>query len=71
MLRSLFIATAILAGSFCCDISAASARIVSYGNPSSHFNIHGVNYGSMRWERQQGNRRALFGRSIRRSRRWR
>lgn len=47
------------------ELPTVEARIVHRGNPSAHANVHGINYGSMRWERKQGYRRALFGRSHR------
>ena len=65
MLRVFFLVLALLATISWCDGQSAEARIISRGNPGSHYNVHGVNYGSMRWERKQGNRRSLFGRTQR------
>jgi len=43
----------------------AEARVISRGNPYANSNVHGINYGSMKWERERGNRRSLFQRSRR------
>jgi len=42
------------------DTPTSQARVISRGNQHQFFNIHGVNYRSMKWERERGNRRALF-----------
>ena len=65
MLRILILSTGVLAAVLVFDARSAQARIISYGNPGSHFNVHGMNYGSMKWERKKGNRRPLFHRSRR------
>jgi hypothetical protein len=65
MLRILILSLATCSFFLTTDCQSAQARIISRGNPGSHYNIHGMNYGSMRWERQQGNRRALFNRGRR------
>ncbi len=65
MLRSLILSAAVFSATLFCDGQTARARIISRGNPGSHFNVHGINYGSMKWERQQGNRRPLFQRGRR------
>jgi hypothetical protein len=36
--------------------STSSAITISKNNPYRSFNISGINYGSMNWERTQGNR---------------
>ena len=36
--------------------STSSAVIISKNNPYRSFNISGINYGSMNWERTHGNR---------------
>ncbi len=56
----------VLAATMSLEMPQAEARVISRGNPYSSGNIHGVNYRSMRWERQQGNRGSVFGRSYRR-----
>lgn len=40
-----------------------SAAPISKNNPYRSFNISGVNYGSMNWERSQGNRSSRSYRS--------
>jgi hypothetical protein len=65
MLRILFLTLVLFSISLAGDCQPAEARIISRGNPGSHYNIHGMNYGSMRWERQQGNRRPIFQRGRR------
>ena len=37
----------------CCGLFATEARAVSPRNPYRTFNLSGVNYGSMQWERAQ------------------
>jgi len=66
MLRTIFLLTVSVAVVLLYNGQTADARIISFGNPSSSFNISGVNYGSMKWEREHGNRRSLF-RGFRRS----
>ena len=65
MFRTIILTVTVIAICLLCDSQPAQARIISRGNPGSHFNVHGINYGSMRWERQHGNRRALFNRGRR------
>ena len=65
MLRMLILFIAVVAALFLVDAQRAQARHLSYGNPGKYFNVHGVTYGSMKWERERGNRRALFQRSRR------
>jgi hypothetical protein len=36
--------------------STGSAGVISKNNPYRSFNISGINYGSMNWERTHGNR---------------
>ena len=61
MLRFLTISIAILVVQLY-DTQATEARVISRGNPGRHFNIHGINYSSMKWERDRDNRRPLFKR---------
>lgn len=37
----------------CCCLVASDARAVSPRNPYRSFNLSGINYGSMQWERAQ------------------
>ena len=62
----LFVVSWLLAALMFMEMPQAEARVISRANPYSSGNIHGVNYRSMQWERQQGNRRPIFGRSYRR-----
>ena len=41
----------------------SSAAPISKNNPYRSFNISGINYGSMNWERSQGNRSSRSYRS--------
>ncbi len=41
---------------FAWPISAEGANRVSKNNPYRSFNISGINYGAMQWERENGNR---------------
>lgn len=43
--------------------SSSSANPISKNNPYRSFNISGINYGSMNWERSQGNRSSRSYRS--------
>jgi hypothetical protein len=36
--------------------SESSAGVISKNNPYRSFNISGINYGSLKWERSHGNR---------------
>ena len=65
MHRTLLLSVAFFSITLLCDGQSAHARILSRGNPGSHFNVHGITYGSMKWERQQGNRRPLLQRGRR------
>ena len=65
MFRILFLSLVLLSISLAADSQPVEARIISRGNPGSHYNVHGMNYGSMRWERQQGNRRPMLQRGRR------
>jgi hypothetical protein len=54
MLRRIALVLAV-AGAVCaCDARLADAGPVSTRNPYRSFNITGVNYGSMQWERSNG-----------------
>ena len=57
MLRNLAIAF-LVAAATTWSAAAASAAPVSANNPYRSFNITGVNYASMKWERSQGSSRA-------------
>ena len=39
--------------------STLSAQIISPNNPYRSFNIHGINYGSQRWEQQHAQKRVV------------
>ena len=65
MLRRSLILASLVFGLFLIELPSAEARLTSRGNPSARSNIHGINYGSMRWERKYGKRRAFFSRSSR------
>ena len=69
MLRRCLVLSSLAFSLLLFELPTAEARIVNRGNPSAHANVHGINYGSMRWERRQGYRRALFS-SSRSHRRW-
>ena len=43
--------------------SESSAGVISKNNPYRSFNISGINYGSMNWERSHGNRSSRSYRS--------
>lgn len=43
--------------------SGSSAGVISKNNPYRSFNISGINYGSMNWERSHGNRSSRSYRS--------
>jgi hypothetical protein len=43
--------------------NCGSANPISKNNPYRSFNISGINYGSMNWERSQGNRSSRSYRS--------
>ena len=62
----LFIGSLLLSAFMLVDMPQSEARVISLRNPSRSVNLTGVNYGSMRWERLQGNRGTVFGRSYRR-----
>lgn len=47
---------ALLAGIFLGG-GSLSAQQISPNNPFRSFNIHGINYGSMRWEQEQAAKR--------------
>lgn len=49
----------------CVEANSVQARLFSVNNPYTSFNLSGVNYGSMKWEREHGNRRAVFSSSRR------
>lgn len=57
MLRNLSIAILMFAATTW-SAAAASAAPISPNNPYRSFNLSGVNYGSMKWERSQGKSRA-------------
>lgn len=65
MLRTLLLTSGIFAAVILIDAQAATARVVSRGNPGRFYNISGITYGSMKWEREHGNRRPVFQRSRR------
>lgn len=67
MLRRSLIIAGLVFGLYLIELPSAEARLTSRGNPSARSNIHGINYGSMRWERKYGKRRAFFNRSSRTS----
>lgn len=53
---------------------SAQAAVISRNNPYRSFNVSGVNYGSMQWERKHGRQSGTswssWGSSNRRFRRW-
>lgn len=51
MFRRVFLATLLTAAAGLAAGPSASGSPVSLNNPYRSFNISGVNYGSMRWER--------------------
>ena len=56
----LSLAIALLAVILVAGAESASARgPISYNNPYRSFNLSGVNYGSMQWERQHHTRGAI------------
>jgi hypothetical protein len=56
MLRKLAILLSLAVALFVVDVRSTAAAPVSTRNPYRSFNISGVNYGSMRWERRHGGR---------------
>jgi len=56
MLRKLGIVAAVAIAALIVDGRPAGAAPVSMRNPYRSFNISGVNYGSMQWERTHGGR---------------
>jgi hypothetical protein len=71
MLRTLALLAATMVATLAFEAQPARGGIVSPGNPSKSFNISGINYGSMKWEQDHGNRRSLFpGRRRANWRRW-
>ena len=62
MVRIVILSIGVAAAGFLFDTSSSEARVTSRGNPGRTYNIHGINYGSMKWERDRGYRRPLFKR---------
>lgn len=61
MFRSFVLFAVVLVAALCFDEqSAQAARRFSLSNPYSNFNVHGITYGSMQWEKDHGNRRSVF-----------
>jgi hypothetical protein len=56
MLRNLALLVSLAGALLAIDVRSTAAAPVSTRNPYRSFNISGVNYGSMRWERQNGGR---------------
>ena len=61
MLRTSILVAATLVAALAFDAQPASARYISRGNPQANFNISGITYGSMKWEKDHGRSRSLFG----------
>lgn len=62
MFRTLLLSLVALAAMLIVDAQTAEARrLFSLRNPYTSFNISGVNYGSVNWERQHGNRSTVYG----------
>ena len=71
MFRTLALLAAVFVATLSFDAQAARAIKFSPNNPYKYFNVHGITYGSMKWEQDHGNRRSLFpGRRGVRHRRW-
>ncbi len=51
MFRKAFVAAAVLVFLELFTASSSSARVISQRNPYRSYNISGINYGSMQWER--------------------
>jgi hypothetical protein len=62
MLRACYTSVFVVAALFVADVPSADAAPVSMRNPYRSFNISGVNYGSMRWERAHRTRRQAANR---------
>ncbi|MGD9633031.1 MAG: hypothetical protein AB7G28_15565 [Pirellulales bacterium] len=54
MIRFLAAATLYMSALFVVSANTAQAGVISRNNPYRSFNISGVNYGSMQWERKHG-----------------
>jgi hypothetical protein len=61
MLRTLALLAATLLATLSVDSQSAHAGIISPNNPRKNFNISGITYGSLKWERDHGHLRSLFG----------
>ena len=59
MLRTLIVLIGVSSVGFLLRAEPAEARTWSPGNPWTQYNIHGLNYRSMKWERDHGNRRPM------------
>lgn len=57
MLRQVILGLVVVAAAVG-SASTSSAGVISKNNPYRSFNISGINYGSMNWERTQGNRQS-------------
>ncbi len=58
MVRKLLLTMVVLAAASACNLGPVAAGPVSLNNPYRSFNISGVNYGSMKWQREHGAGRA-------------
>jgi hypothetical protein len=56
MTRAIAFSLAFLFALIIVGVRSADAGLISNNNPYRSFNISGVNYGSMQWERKYGNR---------------
>ena len=62
MFRRVFLATLLTAAASLAASESASGAIISARNPYRSFNISGINYGSMQWERTHRGGRATVHR---------
>jgi hypothetical protein len=54
MFRTFFLASAVAAIAILITASESSAITISRNNPYRSFNLSGVNYGSVQWEKSHG-----------------
>ena len=67
MVRASLLFLGVAIATFLWNAPEADARALTKGNPFARYNVHGINYGSMRWERKYGKmNRSILGRGYRR-----
>lgn len=71
MFRKFVFLVLIAAVAWLFDEAPSEARIISPNNPYRSFNISGINYGSMKWERTHRGQKTQKSYSRRPFRRWR